>query len=63
MENKIVKTEFEITTTSTGKIIAKVGDVLKVKNKDAEHYYILKLNDKPIFSRWIRKTWVDYKCN
>ena len=62
METKIVKTEFEITTTSKGKIFAKIGDKITVKNKDYENYYILKVNDTQIFSRWMRKNWVNAKC-
>jgi hypothetical protein len=62
MEKKIVKTEFEVTTTSVGKIIAKVGDVLTISNRDAEHYNILKVNDTQIFSRWMRKNWINAKC-
>jgi len=63
MSRLIVKTEFEITTTSTGKIFAKVGDVILVSNRDAEHYNILKVNNTRIFSRWMRKSWINAKCN
>jgi hypothetical protein len=63
MEKLIVKTKFEVTTTAKGKIFANVGDVLLVSNRDAEHFKILKLNNFPIFSRWMRKSWVLAKCN
>jgi hypothetical protein len=63
MEKKIVKTEFEVTTTNSGKIFAKVGDMLFVSNRGAEHYNILKVNETKIFSIWMRKNWVNAKCN
>ena len=62
MERKIVKTEFEVTTTSVGKIFAKVGDTITISNRDSEHYNILKVNDTKIFSRWMRKAWINAKC-
>lgn len=36
MERKIVKTEFEVTTTNAGKIFAKVGDTIIISGRDAE---------------------------
>lgn len=63
MEHKTVKTEFEITTTNAGKIFAKVGDIITISNRGSEHYNILKVNDTKIFSIWIRKAWVNAKCN
>lgn len=60
---KTVKTEFEVTTTNTGKIFAKVGDIITISNRDAEHYFIHKVNNIRIYSRWIRKNWVNAKCN
>lgn len=63
MERKTVKTEFEVTTTNAGKIFAKVGDIITISNRDAEHYNILKINNTKIFSRWMRKAWVNAKCN
>lgn len=63
MNKLTVKTEFEVTTTSMGKIFAKVGDVIFITNKDAEHYNILKINNTRITSRWMRKSWIDAKCN
>lgn len=63
MNKLTVKTEFEVTTTSTSKIFAKVGDVIFITNKDAEHYNILKINNTRITSRWMRKSWIDAKCN
>ena len=63
MERKIVKTEFEVTTTINGKVFAKVGDTIVVSNRDAEHYNIIKVNNTKIFSRWMRKNWVNAKCN
>jgi len=62
MEKKIVKTEFEITTTRDGKLFARIGDVICISNRDAEHYNIHKVNDVRVFSRWIRKNWVNAKC-
>ena len=59
----IVKTEFDVTTTDAGKIFANVGDILIVSNRGAEHYNILKISNTLIFSRWMRKAWVDAKCN
>jgi ribosomal protein L14 len=63
MTKLTVKTEFEVTTTNTNKIFAKVGDVIIVTNKDAEHYNILKVNNTRITSRWMRKSWINAKCN
>ena len=63
MERKTVKTEFEVTTTNACKIFAKVGDTITISNRDVEHYNILKVNDTKIFSRWMRKAWVNAKCN
>lgn len=63
MNKLTVKTEFEVTTSSTSKIFAKVGDVIFITNKDAEHYNILKINNTRITSRWMRKSWIDAKCN
>lgn len=62
MERKVVKTKFEVTTTNAGKIFAKVGDTITISNRDAEYYNILKVNDTKIFSRWMRKAWVNAKC-
>lgn len=62
MERKIVKTEFEVTTTTSGKIFAKPGDIITVSDKGAEYYNILKINKTQIFSRWMRKSWVNAKC-
>ena len=62
MERKIVKREFEVTTTKAGKIFARVGDIITISNRDTEHYNILKVNDTKIFSRWMRKAWVNAKC-
>lgn len=57
----VVKTRFEVTTTPSGKIFADVGDVIVVSDRDFEHYNILKVNDTQIFSRWMRKNWVNAK--
>jgi hypothetical protein len=62
MTTLIVKSEFFITTTSSEKIIAKRGDVLKVTERGAEYYNIKKLNGINIFSTWIRKPWVLAHC-
>ncbi len=58
----IVKTRFEVTTTLNGKLFAEVGDVIKVSNRDGEYYNILRVNQTPVFSRWMRKNWVNAKC-
>jgi len=63
MTKLTVKTEFEVTTTNTSKIFAKVGDAILVSNRDAEHYNILKVNNIRITSRWMRKSWINAKCN
>ena len=63
MQKLTVKTEFEVTTTNAGKIFANVGDTIVVSNRGAEHYNILKVNETKIFSRWMRKAWVNAKCN
>jgi ribosomal protein L14 len=63
MTKLTVKTEFEVTTTNTSKIFAKVGDIIIVTNKDAEHYNVLKVNNTRITSRWMRKSWINAKCN
>ena len=63
MKKLRVKTRIEITTTPKGKIYAEVGDVITVKDKCCEYYYILKVNDMQIFSTWKRKNWIDFKCN
>mgnify|MGYP001562518183 CR=1 FL=1 len=53
-----VKTPFHVTTTREGKVFAKTGDKLTVKEKGLEYFYILKLNGKNIFSVWQRKNWI-----
>jgi len=63
MRKLTVKTPFEITTTPTGKIFANVGDIIIVSVRDDEHYNILKVNNTKIFSRWMRKFWINAKCN
>ena len=62
MQKLIVKTEFEVTTTNAGKIFAKVGDTIIISNRDSEHYNIIKVNETKIFSRWMRKAWVNAHC-
>ena len=62
MKTLKVKTRFEVTTTGNGVIYANVGDTIKVSNRGVEHYNILKVNDTLIFSRWMRKAWIDAKC-
>ena len=62
MKKLTVKTEFEVTTTNTGKIFANIGDTVVVSDRGVEHYNILKVNKTKIFSRWMRKAWVDAKC-
>ena len=63
MQKLKVKTEFEVTTTNAGKIFARVGDTIIVSDRGIEHYNILKVNDTQIFSIWMRKMWVNAKCN
>jgi hypothetical protein len=63
MQKLKVKTEFEITTTNAGKIFARVGDTIIVSDRGVEHYNILKVNNIQIFSIWMRKMWVNAKCN
>ena len=64
MKKKLtVKNKFEITTTPTGKIFANEGDVIVVPDRSEEYYNILKVNDVVIFSRWMRKAWINTKCN
>ena len=63
MQSLTVKNRFEVTTTFNGKLFAEVGDTIKVSNRDSEHYNILKVNQTPVFSRWMRKNWVNAKCN
>ena len=63
MTKLTVKTPFEITTTPTGKIFANIGDIIIVSVRDDEHYNILKVNNTKIFSRWMRKFWINAKCN
>lgn len=41
---------------------AQIGDTIKVRVKDAEHYYILKLNNTLIGSRWMRQNWINGHC-
>jgi len=62
MKKLTVKTKFFITRTNDGEIYANEGDILTVKDKGAEHFNIVKLNDKNIFSIWQRKKWVLAKC-
>lgn len=59
MKKLIVTKTFEVTTEPAGKIFANVGDTLIVKDKGSEEYYILRLNQKNIFSRWMRKSWIN----
>jgi hypothetical protein len=63
MKKLTVKTLFEITTTPNGKIFANVGDIILVSDRDSDNYNILKVNNTIIFSRWMRKFWVNAKCN
>jgi hypothetical protein len=62
MKKLKVITRFEVTTTQEGKIFANEGDTIIVSNRDAEHYNIHKVNDTLIFSRWMRKKWIEVKC-
>lgn len=59
---KTIETEFEVTTTCYGKIFAKVGDIIIISDRDKEHYNIHKINNTKIFSRWMRKSWINAKC-
>ena len=62
MITKICKRRFEVTTTSLVKIFANEGDKILVKDRGDEHYTIIKVNDTVIFSRWMRKGWIDSHC-
>lgn len=57
-----VKLPFHIDTTKAGSIDAKAGDALLVEDKDAEHYYVKRLNEQNIYSRWMRKNWILSHC-
>ena len=46
---------FEVDSKGT---MAKVGDVIEVKKKDFENYYVTKHNGKEVQSTWQRKKWV-----
>jgi len=59
----IVKIPFHITTTKNGQVWAKEGDKLIVQEKNANEYYIKRLNDTPIFSRWMKQNFVKSYCN
>jgi len=61
MKLKVTK-RFEVTTTSSEKIFAEIGDVISVSDRGAEYYNILKVRDTIIFSRWMRKPWVNAHC-
>jgi len=63
MKKLTVKTPFEITSTPKEKVIASVGDVLTVSDRGVEFYNIHKVNKTQVFSIWMRKTWVNSKCN
>jgi len=58
-----VKTSFHITTTRNGEVWAKEGDRLTVSEKNANEYYIIKLNNTPIFSRWMKQNFIKSYCN
>jgi hypothetical protein len=63
MQRKIVKKRFHVTTTTKkGKIFAEVGDILTISNRGSEYYNIIKINKTNIFSRWMRKAWIDCFC-
>jgi len=57
-----VITDFQVTTTKEGEVWAKKGDNLVVSIRDHENYNIHKINDKNIYSRWMRRNWVNAKC-
>lgn len=59
MKKLIVTKTFELTEETSGKIFANIGDTLIVKDKGVEYYHILRLNEKNIFSRWMRKSWIN----
>jgi hypothetical protein len=56
------KKEFYITTTKLGEVIAKPGDTIECKEKNAEYFYIVKLNNENIFSCWKKKSVVMMHC-
>jgi hypothetical protein len=61
MTKKLVVTKrFEVATYPSGKVFAEVGDVIKVRDKDSEHYFVYQVGDRATPSRWMRKGWVDH---
>lgn len=60
MKKLKVTKRFEVATYPSGKVFAEVGDIISVRDKDAEHYYIFKVGDKATPSRWMRKGWIDF---
>ena len=58
MFRKVIR-EFELTTTKKGVVIAKVDDIILLKNRDADTYSILSINGNRIYSTWKRKNWID----
>lgn len=41
---------------------AEIGDTITIKDRDKDHYFITRLNDKNIFSIWMRKNWINAHC-
>lgn len=60
MKKLTVTRRFEVATYPSGKVFAEVGDTIYVKDRDYEHYFVLKVNDRKTPSRWIRKGWIDF---
>lgn len=40
----------------------KAGETIEVKDKGLFHYYITKLNDKALYSIWMRKPYILAHC-
>lgn len=57
-----VKNRFYITTTADGELNAEKGDTLDVEERNDAYFNIKRLNDKPIFLRWMRKPYVLGHC-
>jgi len=59
MKKLIVTKTFEVTTTRDGKIFATPNDIIIISEKGAEYYNVLRVNSINIFSRWMRKSWIN----
>jgi hypothetical protein len=63
MKLLLVERRFHVTTVKVNEEIwAEPGDIITVKDRSAEEYFIKKLNKRSIFSIWKRKMWIDLHC-